>query len=210
MQGKRMAQLADNTSGISRPPTTFEKLCDVFFRSLSYTFAWLTVALVVFIIYEIAMPARPALQKYGLSFIWRTTWDQDENVYGILPQIWGTFYSSFLALVLGSILGLAVAIFLSERFLSSAVFQLLKLFGLQYHPFWKKLPEGLEDVHEEPRGVARGHSQRGLWVVGGVRHHPFDSPGLRLASRQSQGRSAFFHNPRAAAACCRPRSCWPS
>ena len=141
-----MAKLVDKTSGISRPPTTFERACDVCFRSLSHTVAWLTVALVVFIVYEIAVPARPALQKYGLGFIHGTTWDQNKNIYGILPQIWGTFYSSILALVLGSILGLAVAVFLSERFLSSLIFQLLKLFGLQYHPYFKRLPDGLELV----------------------------------------------------------------
>jgi len=141
-----MAKLVDDTSAISRPPTTLEKFCDVFFRSLAYTFAWLTVALVVFIVYQIAVPARPALQKYGLSFIWGTTWDQNENVYGILPQIWGTFYSSLLAVALGSIMGLSVAIFLSERFLSTSVFQLLKLFGLQFHPFWKRLPDGLDGL----------------------------------------------------------------
>ncbi len=139
-----MTQLVDKPSGISRPPTTFERVCDVSFRSLSYTVAWLTVALVVFIVYEIAVPARPALQKYGLGFLNGTIWDQNKNVYGVLPQIWGTFYSSLLALLLGSILGLAVAIFLSERLLSSFVFQLLKAFGLQFHPFWKKLPDGLE------------------------------------------------------------------
>ena len=33
----RMTKLDDKTSGISRPPTTFENVCDVFFRSLSYT-----------------------------------------------------------------------------------------------------------------------------------------------------------------------------
>ena len=139
-----MTQLVEKTGGISRPPTTYEKTCDVFFRSLSYGFAWLTVALVVFIVYEIAVPAWPAMQKCGLSFIHGTTWDQNKNVYGILPQIWGTFYSSLLALVLGSILGLAVAVFLSERFLSSLVFQVLKLFGLQYHSYWRRLPDGLE------------------------------------------------------------------
>ena len=37
--------------------------------------------------------------------------------------------------------GLAVAIFLSERFLSSFVFGILKLFGVQFHPFWGKLPD---------------------------------------------------------------------
>lgn len=175
---------------------------------MSYTFAWLTVALVVFIIYEIAMPARPALQKYGLSFIWRTTWDQGENVYGILPQIWGTFYSSFLALVLGSILGLAVAIFLSERFLSSAVFQLLKLFGLQYHPFWKKLPEGLEDVMKNLVELLAAIPSvvYGFWGVFVI--IPLIRPGCDWLHDNLKG--VPLPQPSAAAACCRPRSCWPS
>lgn len=141
-----MTQLVDTTSEISRPPTAYERVCDAAFRSLSYIVAWLTVALVLFIVYEIAVPAWPAMQKCGLGFLKDTTWDQNKNVYGVLPQIWGTFYSSVLALVLGSILGLAVAIFLSERFLSSFVFQILKLFGVQFNSFWKGLPDGLETL----------------------------------------------------------------
>jgi phosphate transport system permease protein len=39
-----------------------------------------------------------------------------------------------------------VAVFLSERFLSTAVFRVLKLFGVQFHPVWGKLPDSLESV----------------------------------------------------------------
>ena len=37
--------------------------------------------------------------------------------FGILPQIWGTLYSSFLALLLGGLFGIAIAIFLTQDFL---------------------------------------------------------------------------------------------
>ncbi len=40
-----------------------------------------------------------------------------ENVYGILPEIWGTLYSSLLALVIGGFFGVTVAIFLTQDFL---------------------------------------------------------------------------------------------
>ena len=41
--------------------------------------------------------------------------------FGILPAITGTIYSSILGLMLGTIFGLAIAIFLSEGFLSSGL-----------------------------------------------------------------------------------------
>ena len=206
-----MTKLADETSGISRPPTAFERVCDVSFRSLSYTVAWLTVALVVFIVYQIAVPARPALQKYALGFLHGTTWDQNKNVYGILPQIWGTFYSSVLALLLGSILGLAVAIFLSERLLSSLVFQVLKAFGVQFHPFWGKLPDGLELLLKNLVELLAAIPSvvYGLWGIFVV--IPMIRPAMRLAARQLRAGFRFF--PRRLSGrrhVARRRSCWRS
>ena len=143
-RSKCMTELTYDRTAISRPPTSREIICDVCFRGLAHTAAWLTVVLVVYIVFQIAVPAWPAIREHGFDFIKGTTWDPNQNQYGILPEIWGTFYSSILALVLGSILGLAVAIFLSERFLSSVTFAALKPLGLQYHRFWGKLPNGLE------------------------------------------------------------------
>lgn len=113
-------------------------------EGLAYGVAWLTVALVVYIVFQIGVPAMPAIREYGLGFIAGTKWDPNQNQFGILPEIWGTLFSSVLALVLGSIMGLAVAIFLSERFLSSVAFAALKPFGVQYHRLWGKLPNSLE------------------------------------------------------------------
>jgi phosphate transport system permease protein len=130
--------------GISRPPTAWEKLGDRIFRGLSHAFAWLTALLVLFIVFEIGGSALPAMKKYGLGFITGTTWDPNTQQYGILPEIWGTLYSSVLALIVGTVLGVAVAVFLSEGFLASFVFGFLKIFGVQFHPFWGKLPDQLQ------------------------------------------------------------------
>ena len=54
---------------------------------------------------------------YGLSFLTTTTWDANKAQFGILPHIWGTLYSSFLALFIGGICGIAVAIFLTQDFM---------------------------------------------------------------------------------------------
>ena len=37
--------------------------------------------------------------------------------FGILPQIWGTLYSSLLALLIGGFVGITIAIFLTQDFL---------------------------------------------------------------------------------------------
>jgi phosphate transport system permease protein len=129
---------------ISRPPTRREILTDRAFRGLTYAFAWLTVLLVLYIVVEIGGKAAPAFKEFGPGFLVEKDWDPNQNVYGIRPQIWGTLYSSVLALVIGTVFGLAVAIFLSERFLSTLVFTILKKFGLQFARFWGELPDRLE------------------------------------------------------------------
>ena len=133
-------------TSISRPPTQREIITDRLFRGLTYVFAWLTVLLVLYIVVEIGGKAEPAIKSRGLSFLTGVTWDPNKDLYGIRPHIWGTLYSSVLALIIGTVFGLAVAVFLSEKFLSSAVFSVLKMFGLQFKPFWGALPERLEGL----------------------------------------------------------------
>lgn len=42
--------------------------------------------------------------------------------------------------------GVSVAIFLSEGFLGTFVFRVLKIFGVEFHKFWGKLPNRIEAV----------------------------------------------------------------
>ncbi|MHC2066274.1 phosphate ABC transporter permease subunit PstC [Bremerella sp. T1] len=97
-----------------------------------------------YIVIQITWKASPAIQEYGASFLTGKTWDPNKEEYGILPEIWGTLYSSLLALLIGSLFGVAVAVFLSEGYLGNFVFQILKLFGVQFHRFWGKLPNWTE------------------------------------------------------------------
>src|SRR5476651_1438305 len=56
----------------------------------------------------------PSIQKFGFSF-WRTqTWDPVAGDFGALPFIWGTLYSSILALAIATPIALGIAIFISE------------------------------------------------------------------------------------------------
>ena len=55
-----------------------------------------------------------SIAKFGFGF-WRgTTWDPVSGEFGALPFIWGTLYSSLIALLLATPVALGIAIFLSE------------------------------------------------------------------------------------------------
>jgi phosphate transport system permease protein len=131
---------------ISHPPSKIQRWSDLIFRRLCVVFAAFTILLIVFLVLEIGVKAVPAFQEQGLSFLYRTTWDPNKGEYGILPEIWGTLYTSLLALLIGSLFGVAAAIFLSEGYLGEFVFKLLKFFDLHFHPIWGKLPERLETL----------------------------------------------------------------
>ena len=72
-----------------------------------------------YIIVEIGGKALPAIAEHGLGFLTSTTWNVQEGQFGILPEIWGTLYSSLLALIFGGGFGVAIAIFLTQDFLPS-------------------------------------------------------------------------------------------
>ena len=131
---------------IGQPPSRAQRLVDTAFQHLCRGFAWLSVLLVVFIILRIAVAALPAMREHGLQFLTGTVWDPNKDQYAVLPEIWGTLYSSLLALILGTAFGVAAALFLSEGYLGEFIFRILKLFNLQFHKTWGRLPDRVEDV----------------------------------------------------------------
>jgi phosphate transport system permease protein len=87
---------------------------DLRFRLGTGAFALVLILLVIGIGFELTRQSMLSIQKFGLSF-WRTqTWDPVVGDFGALPFIWGTLYSSILALVLATPVALGIAIFTSE------------------------------------------------------------------------------------------------
>ena len=98
-------------------PSAAEYWTDRVFRRLALAATWSIVALVAWILLEIGGSALPAMRAYGLGFLGGQVWDANSGQFGILPQIWGTLYSSLLALVLGRFFGLTIALCLTQGFL---------------------------------------------------------------------------------------------
>src|SRR3954471_601051 len=87
---------------------------DLRFRIATGLFGLVIVVLVAAIGAELFRQSSLSIQKFGLNF-WRTqTWDPVAGEFGALPFIWGTLYSSILALLLSTPIALGIAIFISE------------------------------------------------------------------------------------------------
>lgn len=87
---------------------------DMGFRVGTGAFALALVLIVLAIGFELSRQSIASIQKFGLDF-WRTsTWDPIAGEFGALPFIWGTLYSSILALVISTPVALGIAIFISE------------------------------------------------------------------------------------------------
>jgi phosphate transport system permease protein len=87
---------------------------DLGFRVGIGIFAAALLLIVVAIGLSLANDSSQSLQRFGLNF-WRTSdWNPVAGEFGALPFIWGTLYSSVLALIIATPVALGIAVFISE------------------------------------------------------------------------------------------------
>jgi phosphate transport system permease protein len=91
------------------------------FKWLVHGFAIFVAILFLWMVYIIFGEAKPAIDKFGLGFLWSQEWNVPEEIYGALPYIYGTLVSSLLAILIAVPVGLAIALVTSEDFLPSYV-----------------------------------------------------------------------------------------
>ncbi len=102
------------SAGAGAGVTPGPRRTDVGFRVGTGAFAVTLLIIVVGIAIVLTRESMLSITKFGLDF-WRTqTWDPVAGQFGALPFIWGTLYSSILALVLATPVALGIAIFISE------------------------------------------------------------------------------------------------
>lgn len=107
----------DAEQGVASHPTPFDLAWDRGFRWTTLAFSWLTILLVLYILVQIGGKAIPAIRQFGVGFLTSTTWNANKGEFGVLPEIWGTLYSSLLALFIGGSFGIAIAVFLTQDFM---------------------------------------------------------------------------------------------
>jgi phosphate transport system permease protein len=87
---------------------------DLGFRAGTGVFALVLLLIVSAIGLELVRQSLDSIQRFGLAF-WRTeVWDPVAGEFGALPFIWGTLYSSVVALLIATPIALGIAVFISE------------------------------------------------------------------------------------------------
>jgi phosphate transport system permease protein len=84
------------------------------FRIGTGAFAVLVLLIVAGIAFELTRQSTLSIAKFGLKFWTTKVWDPVSGDFGALPFIWGTLYSSILALLVATPIALGIAIFISE------------------------------------------------------------------------------------------------
>src|SRR5246127_5612434 len=87
---------------------------DIIFGGLARLSAIVTLLLLGGIIVSLIVASMPSIQKFGLSFLWRSEWDPPSENFGALVPIYGTIATSLIALIIAVPVSFGIALFLTE------------------------------------------------------------------------------------------------
>jgi phosphate transport system permease protein len=90
------------------------RIGDLVFKGIAIAAALAATILLGWIAFKVFDLAWPAIQEFGLSFIWTEAWDPVTQQFGALIFIYGTVVTSMIALVIATPLSIAIALFLTE------------------------------------------------------------------------------------------------
>src|SRR5690349_7966366 len=106
MAQARSAQAARSRIGTAGPT-------DQLFRALVTGLGGLFILILFGLVALLVVDSWPAIQRYGAGFVTSSTWDPVQERFGTWPYIYGTLFSSFLALLFATPVAVGAAIFLA-------------------------------------------------------------------------------------------------
>jgi phosphate transport system permease protein len=87
---------------------------DQVFRGVVTGLGSLVIVIFAGLVLLLFVDSWPSIQRYGLGFITSSTWDPVQEEFGAWPYIYGTLFSSVLALLIATPVAVGAAIFLAE------------------------------------------------------------------------------------------------
>ncbi|HYM15268.1 MAG TPA: phosphate ABC transporter permease subunit PstC [Dehalococcoidia bacterium] len=99
---------AANLSGRSYP------FGEIAFRAILMLAVAIVLGILIGLFVELSLRSRQSFSANGWSFLWTSTWDPVHEVFGILPFFYGTLFTAVSAMILATLLGVGVALFLVE------------------------------------------------------------------------------------------------
>ena len=90
------------------------RIADPIFIGLLWASGIFVLILLGLIIAELFKGGLPALQHFGLDFIWSSAWNPVTENFGALVMIYGTLFSAIIAVIVALPLSFGIAFFLTE------------------------------------------------------------------------------------------------
>jgi len=84
------------------------------FYLLTLVSAIFVVVMLLGVMVSLIVGAWPALEKFGLGFVWQQRWSPVKEIFGALAPIYGTLITSIIAMIIGIPVSFGIAIFLTE------------------------------------------------------------------------------------------------
>ena len=89
-------------------------MLDALFKNLTRFFAFLVFSVLAAILVSLVIGSAPALQKFGIDFLFSANWDPVAEDFGALVPIAGTLLTSAIALLIAVPVSFGIAIYLTE------------------------------------------------------------------------------------------------
>lgn len=97
-----------------KAPGSRERAGDRLFRLIISGFAGIILLAAAALAWQLARESASTWKTFGPAFLWTSTWDPVNEIFGALPFLYGTAVSSLLALLIAVPLGVGAAVFLTE------------------------------------------------------------------------------------------------
>jgi phosphate transport system permease protein len=91
-----------------------QALQDAAFQALAYALAIGVLVLLGSIIFALIEGAWPALQKFGVGFVFHEVWNPVTEEFGALAPVFGTLLTAVIAMMIGVPISFGIALFITE------------------------------------------------------------------------------------------------
>jgi phosphate transport system permease protein len=92
----------------------YDRIGDVALHAITAVAAAAAVILVAAIAYKVVRGAWPAIDQFGLGFVYHQAWNPVTNQFAALDFIYGTALTSFVAVLIAAPVSIAIGLYLSE------------------------------------------------------------------------------------------------
>ncbi len=106
------AQLGSGTPGVGH--RGHGGVTDAAFRSLTLAASLLVLLVLLGIIASLVIGSLPALEHFGIRFVWTDVWNPVAREFGALAPVYGTLVTSLIAMLIGVPVSFGIALFITE------------------------------------------------------------------------------------------------